>query len=124
MGMYKKVIIMLGLVLMNWAVSNAQVTSAYFVQFKISAVTSESQALMIDKKIGNKKGILTTHTDFRTSTYFCTLDMETDYTFENFESWFIKLGFEISCFNKGLQGVGTMISPHELKNCEENNNSE
>jgi len=122
--MYRKGIIVIALFLLVWNISNAQETSAYFVQFKISTVTSEDQALMIDKKIGNKKGILTTHTDFRTSTYFCTLDMETDYTFENFESWFIKLGFEISCFNKGLQGVGTMVSPHELKNCEENNTPE
>jgi hypothetical protein len=99
----------------------AQDRPAYFVQFKISKITSKSQALAVDKKIGGKKGVLSTHTDHLTSTYFCTLDPEAEYTFDVFEGWFQKLGYEISCFNKGIHGNGGMKSPHELKNCEENN---
>lgn len=93
----------------------------YFVQFKILSVNSADQAKSIDKKIMSKKGILSTHTDHITSTFFCTLEADAAYVFEDFQSWFSKIGYEIACFNKGQQGSGAMISPHELKNCEETN---
>jgi hypothetical protein len=27
------------------------------------------------------------------------------------------MGYEITCFNKGIQGSNALISPHELKVC-------
>ena len=93
----------------------------YFVQFKITKITSLEQAKAVDAKMSNRKGILSTHTDYITSTYFCTLTAEADYIFEDFQNWFLKLGYEISCFNKGIQGTSELLSPHFLKNCEENN---
>ncbi|MFT4600645.1 MAG: hypothetical protein ACI857_000821 [Arenicella sp.] len=104
--------------------SKAQDRAAYFVQFKINKITSELEAKTIDKKLSGKKGILSTKSDHITSTYFCTLSAEAEYSFDEFESWFHKLGYEISCFNKGLHGNGGMKSPHELKNCVEINNTE
>jgi hypothetical protein len=97
--------------------ADSQDETSYFVQFKISQVGSLEEAQNIDKKIGAKKGILSTHTDYKTSTYFCTLGAEIDYTFENFQGWFSKMGYEITCFNKGIQGSNALISPHELKVC-------
>ncbi|MEO9532642.1 MAG: hypothetical protein ABJG68_16565 [Crocinitomicaceae bacterium] len=120
--MSRFVLYILGFILLN---STNQVIAqdlpTYFVQFKITKVGSLEEAKEIDKKLGSKKGILSTHTDYKTSTYFCTLSAEAEYSFENFQSWMSKLGYEISCFNKGLQGTTSMVSPHELKNCEETN---
>ncbi len=99
----------------------AQDRPVYFVQFKVKTVSTAEQAKQIDKKILSKKGIISTHTDHVTSTFFCTLEAEAAYIFEDFEGWFSKLGLEINCFNKGQQGSSDMISPHTLKNCEENN---
>lgn len=101
--------------------ASAQAETTYFVQFKILKVNTTEEAKAIDKKLGSKKGMLSTHTDYKTSTYFCTLSADSQYNFEDFESWFLKLGYEISCFNKGIHGVVSMISPHELKSCEEFN---
>ncbi|MBD3636885.1 MAG: hypothetical protein HUJ25_06030 [Crocinitomicaceae bacterium] len=70
----------------------------------------------------HKKGIISTHTDHITSTYFCILSGDMGYDFKEFENWFNKMGYEIKCFNKGIQGDGGMIPPHDLKNCEEINN--
>lgn len=94
----------------------------YYVQFKVKFVSTAEQAKEIDKKMASRKGIITTHTDHVTSTYFCTLSAEVEYVFDDFENWFEKLGYEIVCFNKGINGDGGMMSPHELKNCEESNN--
>ena len=99
----------------------AQDRPVYFVQFKINSVNSIDQVKAIDKKILSKKGIISAHTDHITSTFFCTLEADAAYVFEDFESWFSKLGYEISCFNKGQQGSVNTVSPHQLKNCEENN---
>lgn len=99
----------------------AQSGTTYYVQFKVSSVTDIESAEEIDKKMSSKKGVLSTRTDHITSTFFCTLSAEGDYDFEDFENWFKKMGFEISCFNKGIQGDGGMVSPHELKNCEDSN---
>jgi len=104
--------------------ASAQDRPAYFVQFKILKVNSELEAQNIDKKLKSKKGIISTRTDHITSTYFATLSAEAEYDFDQFESWFQKLGYEISCFNRGIHGNGGMRSPHELKNCEENNTNE
>ena len=93
----------------------------YYVQFKIKSVGSLDAARQIDKKMAGKKGIISTHTDHITSTYFCTMSGDSGYVFDDFESWFQKMGYEIVCFNRGIQGDGGMISPHELKNCEESN---
>jgi hypothetical protein len=94
----------------------------YYVQFKVESVSDKNDAVHIDKKMSSRKGIISTHTDHITSTYFCTMSGEAGYVFEDFASWFEKLGYEISCFNKGMQGDGGMVSPHELKNCEDSNN--
>lgn len=94
----------------------------YYVQFKVNSVTTIEQAKAIDKKMEGKKGIISTHTDHITSTYFCTMSGEAEYVFEDFESWFEKMGYEIVCFNKGIRGDGGMMSPHALKDCEDFNN--
>ena len=113
--MFKSFIIVIAFFLALHA--SSQENPSYFVQFKISQVSSIEEAQVIDKKIGTKKGIVSTHTDYKTSTYFCTYSTEVDYTFEDFQSWLSKLGYEISCFNKGIQGSASLISPYELKGC-------
>lgn len=95
--------------------------SIYFVQFKIETVSSATDAQKIDAKISSKKGIVSSRTDHVTSTYFCSINNENIYSEDDFRNWFSKLGFEITCFNIGNYGNSTLISPHELKNCEENN---
>ena len=114
-----KIVILLVFGYSSYALS--QDRPVYFAQFKVKSVNSIDQAKLIDKKILSKKGIISTHTDYVTSTFFCTMEADVEYVFEDFESWFSKLGYEVSCFNKGQQGTSDMISPHELKNCEENN---
>lgn len=109
------------IVLISFATAYTQDAGSYYVQFKVKKVSSPEDADLINKKIGNKKAIISTHTDHVTSTFFCTMGPEAEYTFDDFEGWFKKLGYEIVCFNKGITGDGRMISPHELKICEENN---
>ena len=99
-------------------IDNTQETS-YFVQFKISIISSADQAMVIDQKMRSKSGIKISRTDYITSTYFCVLNPGINYTKENFENWFSKLGYEISCFNKGIQSQDKSISPYVLKNCME-----
>lgn len=118
----KGVSVIFFLFILNSFLAKAQDRPVYFVQFKITKITSLEQAQTVDAKMMNRKGILSTHTDYITSTYFCTLTAETDYGFEDFQNWFFKLGYEISCFNKGIQGTSELLSPHSLKNCEETNN--
>lgn len=96
-----------------------QTEQSYFVQFKITTVSSNDQAMVIDQKMKSKSGIMISRTDYITSTYFCVLKPGIDYNQENFENWFSKLGYEISCFNKGIQSVDKSISPHILKNCQD-----
>lgn len=117
----KSFIILIAIVIGFSSNTLSQDRPIYFIQFKISTVSSLDQAKTIDKKILSKKGMISTHTDHVTSTFFCTLEAEATYVFEDFEAWFGKLGYEISCFNKGQQGSTDLISPHKLKNCEENN---
>ena len=95
--------------------------AVYFVQFKINSVSDAEEATVIDNKIASKKGVISSRTDHVTSTYFCSISTENDYTIEDFSSWFKKLGYEISCYNSGSYGNTEMISPHDLKKCEENN---
>jgi hypothetical protein len=102
--------------------SFAQDSPNYYVQFKVESISDKTDAEHIDKKMSGRKGIISTHTDHITSTYFCTMTGGAGYVFEDFENWFQKLGYEISCFNKGIEGDGGMVSPHELKNCEDSNN--
>ena len=116
-----KNLLLIGLLFCS-VLSFAQDSPDYYVQFKVKFVGSEDQAKSIDKKMAGRKGIISTHTDHITSTYFCTMSGEAGYVFEDFESWFEKMGYEILCFNKGIQGDGGMVSPHDLKNCEDSNN--
>ena len=51
----------------------SQSNSLYFVQFKITTVNTEKEAKTVDNKIARKKGIISTHTDHITSTYFCAM---------------------------------------------------
>ncbi|UKN03087.1 hypothetical protein K6119_06120 [Paracrocinitomix mangrovi] len=101
--------------------SYGQDSPNYYAQFKVLTITQKEEALKIDKKIATKKGIISTHTDHLTSTFFCTMTGDVDYDMDDFTSWFSKLGYEITCFNKGIQGDDRMISPHELKKCEKSN---
>lgn len=104
-------------------ISFGQDSPDYYVQFKVKFVATKDAAAAIDKKMAGRKGIITSHTDHITSTYFCTMSGEAGYIFDDFEAWFQKMGYEILCFNRGIQGDGGMMSPHELKNCEDSNNN-
>jgi len=94
-------------------------TVQYFVQFRVSAVTDIESANAIDAKMNTKSGIVESRTDHITSTYFCLLSADADYTRADFETWFGKMGYTISCYSRGTQNVDMMASPHVLKNCVE-----
>ena len=94
-------------------------SNQYFIQFRVSAIADSEAARAIDEKMKSKSGILESRTDYITSTYFCILSADADYTREDFENWFGKMGYTISCYHKGLHNTDAMISPHVLKNCVE-----
>ena len=94
-------------------------STQYFIQFRILSVADLRTAEMIDSKMKSKTGIVESRTDYITSTYFCLLKVDADYSKEDFENWFTKLGFSISCFTRGIQNTDMMVSPHVLKNCVE-----
>jgi len=94
-------------------------TNQYFVQFRITTFLDSEAALVIDDKIKSKSGIIESRTDYVTSTYFCLLSADADYTKEDFENWFAKLGYSISCYSRGIQNADMMVSPHILKDCVE-----
>jgi hypothetical protein len=91
----------------------------FFVQFRVTTIPDSEAAVVIDNKMKSKSGVVESRTDYITSTYFCILDAEADYTREDFENWFGKMGYTISCYHKGLHNSDAMISPHVLKNCVE-----
>lgn len=93
--------------------------NSLFVQFRVLTIPSAESAQEIDKKIGSKNGVLEAKSDYVTSTFFCLLSPETTYTKVDFENWFSKMGYEITCFNSGMQNKDVMISPHVLKSCVE-----
>jgi hypothetical protein len=94
-------------------------TNYHFVQFRVLAIADAETAKLIDQKIGSKAGIIESRADHITSTYFCLLTADSGYTEEDFKTWFAKLGFEITCYTKGVQNLDVMVSPHVLKNCTE-----
>ncbi|MBK6953498.1 MAG: hypothetical protein IPO32_15705 [Crocinitomicaceae bacterium] len=89
------------------------------MQFRVLAIADAETAKLIDQKIGSKAGIIESRADHITSTYFCLLTADSGYTEEDFKTWFAKLGFEITCYTKGVQNLDVMVSPHVLKNCTE-----
>ncbi|MBL7898833.1 MAG: hypothetical protein JNJ99_09885 [Crocinitomicaceae bacterium] len=114
---FKSVFIVLtSMFLLSFVHSSFQASNA-FVQFRILSPLDSDSARKIDEKIGSKSGVLESRTDFVTSTYFCLLSPDADFTKEDFEEWFLKLGFEIACYNKGIQNIDAVISPHALKSC-------
>lgn len=116
--MKKELIFILSIALLTLSMGvNKLQESHLFVQFRIITLSEDSQAETIDHKMNNKSGIESSKTDYITSTYFCTLKPGTDYTEDDFVGWFSKMGYEISCFHKGVQGVDHVYSPHELKVC-------
>ena len=92
-------------------------TNQFFVQFRVTAISDNESALAIDNKMKSKSGIIESRTDYVTGTYFCLLSADADYTKEDFENWFAKMGYSISCYNRGLQNTDMMVSPHILKDC-------
>ena len=110
------------LLLLNllFSTTNMDVTlqdEVYYAQYKIFTVASIEQAKDIDHKIKKKKGVLSVHTDYKTSTLFCTYNAEANLSEDQFTSWMHKMGYDIACFNSGRRGDGKMISPHDLKDC-------
>lgn len=93
--------------------------SQVFIQFRISTVVDSEAAAAVDSKMKSKSGVIESRTDYITSTYFCILSADADYTKEDFEAWFGKMGYTISCYSRGLQNTDPMVSPHVLKNCVE-----
>lgn len=111
--------ILCALVLLGGLSSFQIQTLQYFVQFRITEIKDSESAAAIDQKMSSKSGILESRTDYITSTYFCLLSADADYTEEDFENWFGKMGYTISCYSRGTQNTDLMISPHVLKNCVE-----
>ncbi len=97
---------------------NNDTEPSYFVQFKIFTVKSNADASKIDNKMRQKSGIKMSRTDYISSTYYAVLNPGIDYTQEQFENWLNKLGYSIGCFHKGVYQRDAIISPHELKKCE------
>lgn len=109
--------LLIGLLALSFTKYDTEVS--YFVQFKIDTISTNEQAMVIDQKMRSKTGIKISRTDYITSTYFCVLKPGTEYTKENFENWFEKLGYKIYCYNSGIQGQDKSISPYILKNCQD-----
>lgn len=110
-------LLLIAVSVLGFSFKNSDVEISYFVQFKIETLHSNDEAMLIDQKMKSKSGIKISRTDYITSTYFCVLKPGVEYTRSNFETWFSKLGYEIKCFNQGIQAQDKSISPHILKNC-------
>jgi len=91
----------------------------YYVQFRVITITDAETADQINQKLGSKTGFIESHADYITSTYFCLISLDSNYTEEDFVNWFAKLGFEITCYTRGIQNRDVMVSPHILKTCVE-----
>ena len=91
----------------------------YYVQFKINTIETFEQADEINTKMLSKSGIEASRADHITSTYFCYLKSGADYSQNDFENWFKKLGYTITCFNKGIETKKEVISPYILKDCQD-----
>ncbi len=117
--MKTKVILTSFLIFTLLSFKNSDTEPSYFVQFKIFNVKSNADASLIDNKMKQKSGIKMSRTDYITSTYYAVLNPGIDYTQEQFENWFKKLGYSIGCFSKGIYQRDAITSPHELKNCKD-----
>lgn len=111
-------VLFLGILGFSFSVDSEQSTQ-YFIQFKINSISTNAEAMAIDQKMKQRSGIFVTRTDYLTSTYYCILNAGIDYTEADFENWFGKLGYEISCFHRGTYNVDQVLSPHSLKDCQE-----
>jgi len=105
--------------LLNYSFKSPQNNSSYFIQFKINTISTNDQAMLIDQKMKLNSGIYISRTDYVTSTYFCILKPQIQYSQADFENWFEKLGYEITCYNTGIQGENKSISPYILKDCQD-----
>lgn len=94
-----------------------QVTQ-YFVQFKVNTISENSQAMVVDQHMNTVAGVDISRTDYITSTYFCVLSPGISYSETDFTTWFEDLGFSISCYYQGIQNVDNVISPNDLKDCQ------
>ena len=96
-----------------------QNSESYFIQFKINSISSNDQAMLVDQKMRLNSGIFISRTDHNTSTYFCVLKPQIQYTQAEFENWFNELGYTISCYNTGIHRTDKVLSTHTLKNCQD-----
>lgn len=106
---------------LSYSFATKQTETSYFVQFKINTVSSNDQAMVIDQKMRLKSGIKLTRTDYMSSTFFCVLEPQIQYSEQDFKNWFEQLGYKISCYNTGIQGKEQIIAPIILKNCHDEN---
>jgi hypothetical protein len=114
---YKVILFTIAIAIIGFSFNNVTQETSYFIQFKISTISTSDQAMVVDQKMKSKSGIKISRTDYITSTYFCVLNPGVIYSEDNFINWFSKLGYEISCFNAGIQSQDKSISPYVLKNC-------
>jgi len=105
--------------LLSYSFKPAQNNSSYFIQFKINTISTNDQAMLIDQKMKLNSGIYISRTDYATSTYFCVLKPQIQYSQADFENWFSELGYEISCYNTGIHRTDKVLSTHTLKNCQD-----
>lgn len=107
------------LALASLSATTSESGQQFFVQFKIFTVSSIQEAEQIDEQMRLHSGIEVSRTDASTSTYFCIINGDYNYTEQDFVSWFQTMGYGIGCFSKGVRGVQPTTSPHILSNCQQ-----
>lgn len=104
-------------VILSFSFTSLQTNDRYFVQFKINSIETAEQAQHINKQMSLNSNIEASRADYYTSTYFCYLTNGSNSSEEDFKIWFEKLGYKISCFNKGIETKDIGIEIDVLKNC-------
>ncbi len=103
----------------SFGIAESNQTDTYFVQFKIINLNSQDDASKIDNLMRAKSNIQISRTDVINDVYFCVLSSGISADENQFRTWFRDMGYEISCFNAGLQFVDRLIPPTTLKLCQD-----
>ena len=85
-------------------------TKKYFVQFIVSDVNNKSEAVEIDMKMRELPGVQSSRMDYVSKKYYAIIDGEHKYNEEFFNDKFKKLGFQITCFRRGIHGKDKVIN--------------
>jgi len=117
----KKILALLVILItsLSFTLKPTQDDTSRFIQFKINTITTNDQAMLIDQKMKLNSGIYMSRTDHSTSTYFCVLKPQIEYSETDFQNWFNALGYEISCFNTGIHRQDKVKSINNFNNCQD-----